>query len=66
MIRTTNKNHKIKWFAYAGDKRIPRASTMRGAWGYDAQCSCGWDSRTGGGVLRHVRELVYIHKITAT
>jgi len=54
--------HKIRWFVRAGDEMIPRQSTMRGTWGFDAKCSCGWESRTGGAVERHVRDLVNRHK----
>jgi hypothetical protein len=35
---------------------------MRGTWGYDATCSCGWDSRTGGALRRYVADLVADHK----
>jgi len=54
--------HRITWWVYAGDERIRYQSTMRGSWGYDATCSCGWDSKTGGGVERWVTELVNEHK----
>lgn len=56
--------HVIKWFVYAGGERIPHTSKMRGTWGYDATCSCGWDSRTGGGLRRWVADLVATHKAT--
>ena len=35
---------------------------MRGAWGYDAECSCGYTTKTGGGVRRYVLELMEDHK----
>lgn len=55
--------HRIRWFVYAApQQRIPHVATMRGQWGYDAVCSCGWDSRTGGGLRRYVTELVEDHK----
>jgi hypothetical protein len=57
--------HRITWWVYAGDERIRYQSTMRGQWGYDATCECGWDSRTGGGVERWVTELVNEHKSEA-
>lgn len=53
---------RIRWWVYAGAERIPRTAMMRGLWGYDATCSCGWDSRTGGAVERYVREQVWLHK----
>ncbi len=54
--------HKVRWFVYAGGERIPRESTMRGTWGYDAVCSCGWDSKTGGAVESCVKRAVAEHK----
>jgi hypothetical protein len=54
--------HRISWFVKAGDEWIPRTKSMGGTWGYDAKCSCGWESRTGGAVERHVRRCVDDHK----
>lgn len=54
--------HTIRWFVYAGRNRIPHTSIMRGSWGYDAVCSCGWDSHTGGALRRYVADLVADHK----
>lgn len=54
--------HRIRWWVYAGDERIPYEASMRGQWGFDATCSCGWDSRTGGAIRPRVREYVQEHK----
>jgi hypothetical protein len=54
--------HRISWFVYAGRERIRHTAMMRGTWGYDATCSCGWDSRTGGALRRYVADLVADHK----
>jgi hypothetical protein len=54
--------HVIHWFVVLDGKRLPRQATMRGTWGYDATCSCGWDSKVGGGTLRHIRDKVSEHK----
>jgi hypothetical protein len=58
--------HKITWWVYVGSgadrERIPRTSTMRGPWAYDATCSCGWGSRTGGGLRRYVEQCIDDHK----
>lgn len=57
--------HRIRWYVYTGRgaERIPRSSQMRGWWpGYDVECSCGWQSRTGGGLRRYVTELAAEHK----
>lgn len=55
--------HRIKWFVYAGDKKIRRESTMRGTWAYDVECSCGWITRTGGATLSAIRLEIWLHKI---
>lgn len=60
---TTEVTHKARWFVYAGSERIPRTSSMRGMWGYDVVCSCGWDSRTGGATERSVRESLARHRL---
>jgi hypothetical protein len=70
MATTTKTAHQIRWFVYTGDKdengrpeRIRRTATMRGFWpGYDVQCSCGWETRTGGAVRAYIDQLVWEHK----
>lgn len=59
----TATEHRITWFAYAGGERIRRTASMRGTWGYDAVCSCGWDTRTGGATKRYITDEVSLHKI---
>jgi hypothetical protein len=54
--------HRISWWVWAGDQKIRRAATMRGTWGYDVTCSCGWETRTGGATLRYIRDEVWHHK----
>lgn len=64
------RQHQIRWFVYTGGvnedgtrERIARTASMRGSWpGYEAECSCGWHSRTGGGVASWVESLVKDHK----
>jgi hypothetical protein len=55
-------DHRIRWYVYAGSERIPRTSGMRGLWGYDVTCSCGWETRTGGAVRRYIEDEVWTHK----
>lgn len=55
-------DHKVRWFVRVGDEWIPRTSSMRGLWFYDAKCSCGWESRTGGATERSVREAIAVHR----
>jgi hypothetical protein len=65
LVPTTQKV-QIKWFVYSMGVKLPRTSSMRGSWdGYDASCSCGWESRTGAGVKSWVTELVEAHKWNA-
>jgi hypothetical protein len=55
--------HRIRWFVRIGDDEwVPRQASMRGLWFYDARCSCGWKSRTGGGTRASVAEKVADHK----
>jgi hypothetical protein len=57
--------HKARWFAYAGGERIPAQSTMRGTWGWDVVCSCGWETNTGGGVRSYVEDKLWDHRYSA-
>ena len=62
LVATTEKV-QIKWFVYSMGQKLPKTASMRGSWdGYDASCSCGWESKTGAGVKSWVTELVEKHK----
>ena len=54
---------RITWWVYAGSDRIRRTATMRGQWSYDATCTCGWDTRTGGAVRSYIEREIYFHKL---
>lgn len=59
--------HRITWWVYAWDtagnvEKMRHRASMRGEWAYDVSCSCGWESRTGGGVRRYLQEQVRWHK----
>jgi hypothetical protein len=62
--------HRIRWWVYTGGtdergrrEKIRRCATMRGWWpGYDADCSCGWETRTGGAVRSYIEHEVWEHK----
>lgn len=62
----TNKNstekHRMTWYVYAGGERIRRNAQMRGSWGYDVVCSCGWETRTGGGTRTHIEGEIWMHR----
>jgi len=59
---TTKTTHRARWFVYADGVMIPRQSTMRGQWGYDVMCSCGWRTYTGGAVKSYVDQELWHHK----
>ena len=58
----TDTKVTIKWFVYDGNDKIRHNSTMRGNWGWDAECSCGWMTRTGGASKPFVQFEVDYHK----
>lgn len=61
--------HKIRWLVYSvpNDRStlMPRQASMRGLWTFEAVCSCGQETRTGGATERHIRELIWLHKFGA-
>jgi len=62
------EGHRISWFVYASNgsrsERLRRTATMRGRWdGWDAECSCGWGTHTGGAIKERVWEAVIDHKL---
>jgi hypothetical protein len=59
----TNDKVKIEIFVYAGDEKIRHTSNMRGEWGYDFKCSCGFETKTGGAIYSYIREQIKDHKI---
>jgi len=65
----TMREHRATWWVYPEPgntvTRIRRQATMRGQWGHDVTCSCGWDSRTGGGLRRYVEDLLFDHRFSA-
>ena len=55
--------HSIRWWAYIDGVRSRRTSSMKdGEYRWDATCSCGWDSDTGGDTMGNVDKLVQEHK----
>ena len=67
----TKREHRAKWFVYAGGygqplEKIPHQASMRGNWpGYDVECSCGWESKTGGAVKTYVADQLWDHRYEA-
>lgn len=54
--------HRIRHFVVVDGEKIPRESGMRGAWACEAECSCGWKTRTGGAIRSWVDREVADHK----
>ena len=54
--------HRISWFVYAGREKIRHTAKMRGQWGYDVECTCGWKTHTGGAVRSYIEDLIWLHK----
>jgi hypothetical protein len=63
-MTTATAKHRISWWVYAGSEKIRHTARMRGTWGYDVTCSCGWETRTGGAVRRHIKDEIYLHKLS--
>ena len=61
-LYATDTKVTIKWFVYAGEEKIRYNASMRGTWGFDAECSCGWKTTTGGAVKSSVISEVELHK----
>ena len=63
--------HRISWWAYAWTyegctERLPAKSYLlaREGWrAWDASCSCGWESRSGGAIRASVARDVRKHKL---
>jgi hypothetical protein len=64
--------HRISWWVYPTGygltdeqrrERIRHSSRMVGWVAWDATCSCGWDSHTGGATRGSVRRDVEDHKL---
>ena len=62
MSNITPQAHRIQWLVKAGDELIPHEATMRGTWAFEARCSCGWESRTGGAVRSEIKRQIADHK----
>lgn len=59
------KAHRATWFVWAGGVKMRRQATMRGFWGYDVTCSCGFKTRTGGATRRTVEDMLLDHRMDA-
>ena len=63
MTTTSTTAHRMSWFVYAGREKIRHTATMRGQWGYDVECVCGWKTSTGGATKGYINDEVWLHKL---
>ena len=68
----TMREHRATWWVYAEPGNTDRStlirhqSSMRGMWGYEVKCSCGWETNTGGGLRRYVADQLFDHRLDAS
>ena len=55
-------NHKIKYWVYAGSELVRHSRQMVGFKGWEASCSCGWKTRSGGALQSWIKREVQWHK----
>ena len=61
----TMRKHRATWYVWAGNEKIRHTAKMRGAWGYDATCSCGFETHVGGGTRTYIQSLLDDHRLDA-
>ena len=59
----TSEKVTIKWFAVWSDGSKMRNNKGFIHYAWDVQCSCGWESRTGGAIKASVARDVDKHKM---
>lgn len=65
----TIRDHRARWYVYGGGYgsplvKMPHQASMRGHWpGWDVECSCGWESRTGGATKTSVQLDLDTHRL---
>lgn len=62
MATITTTGYRITWYAVNGSERTPLTKRMRPN-GYDATCSCGWETRTGGAIKSCIQREIRTHKL---
>ena len=58
----TDTKAQIKWFYVVNGRKYRMVKGLIGNTAWDATCSCGWESRTGGGVKSWLDQMVFEHK----
>jgi hypothetical protein len=58
----TPAGHTFRWYGILPGERVPRNRHMNGGdWGWDATCTCGFDTRTGGAIQERIRDAIEDH-----
>jgi hypothetical protein len=61
-LKAKDSKAQIKWFYVVNGQKYRYPKGLIGNKAWDATCSCGWESSTGGGVKTWVDQLVFEHK----
>lgn len=61
-LHPTSEKIQIKWFVFNGNEKT-RYTGGVGYRAWEASCSCGWESHTGGAIRTAVLRDVNEHKI---
>jgi hypothetical protein len=61
-LQATTETVSIKWFAvlHDGSRMRNNAGFIHNAW--DVECSCGWESATGGAIKSCIQSEIENHK----
>lgn len=68
MTTTQTAKHSISYWVYASDglghtELLRHSNGMVGFTGWEATCSCGWKTRTGGAIQSYIKREVMWHKM---
>lgn len=61
-IVPTTEKVTIKWIVWHGREKEYRSNEVKWGQGYDFECSCGYESRTGGAILSAIQKQIWQHK----
>jgi hypothetical protein len=62
-LAPSSEKVQIKLFVYAGDEKIRHTANHAGNWGWDFECSCGYQSKTGGAIRSYIQNQIKEHKL---
>lgn len=62
-LAPTNEKVTIKWFAVLSDRSKMRNTKGFISRAWEASCSCGWETKSGGAIKASIQRDVEAHKI---